>query len=184
MEKEINWWVPVLKGLVFFALGIFIINQPDDASMAFITYIGLTLILIGIALAAFAYYTRNSLEGYKNYLVLAIVLIVLGIFMLVDQKLAETWFSITLGLVVGFSGIMNLLVSFSIRKQNVPFWVWVLVVSLFELLIAGVFIFYPRIAGLGLITVIGVGMIIFGMANVIIGINLKRSASFIKSIDE
>jgi len=55
MEKEINWWVPVLKGLVFFALGIFIINQPDDASMAFITYIGLTLILIGIALAAFAY---------------------------------------------------------------------------------------------------------------------------------
>ena len=184
MEKEINWWVPVLKGLVFFVLGIFIINQPDTAEQAFITYIGLVLILIGIALSAFSYYTRKKLEGYKNYLVLAIVLIVLGVFMLVNPELAEKLLGISLGLVVGFSGVMNLLVAFSIKKEKVPFWIWVLVVSLIELLIAATFIFYPDIAGLTLITVIGVGMIVFGMANVIIGINLRRSISFIKSLEE
>lgn len=181
MEKEINWWVPALKGLVFFILGIFIVNQPDTASKAFITYIGLTLILIGIALSAFAYYTRNKLDGYKNYLVLAIVLTILGVFMLINPALAEKLLGITLGLVVGFSGVMNFLVAISIRKQSVPFWIWVLVVSLFELGIAAIFIFSPEIAGLTLITVLGVGMIIFGLANITIGINLKRSISFIKS---
>lgn len=184
MEKELNWWVPALKGLVFFVLGIFIINQPDTASEAFITYIGLVLILIGIALATFSYYTRNKLEGYRNYLILSIVLIALGVFTLVKPELAEKLLGITLGLVVGFSGVMNLLVALSIRKQKVPFWVWVLVVSLFELLIAYVFIFNTKIAGLTLMTVLGVGMIVFGMANVIIGINLRRSISFIKSSEQ
>ena len=104
--------------------------------------------------------------------------------MLVNPELAEKLLGISLGLVVGFSGVMNLLVAFSIKKEKVPFWIWVLVVSLIELLIAATFIFYPDIAGLTLITVIGVGMIVFGMANVIIGINLRRSISFIKSLEE
>ena len=183
MEKKINWWVPVLKGLVFFALGIFIINQPDTSMEAFITYVGIILILIGIALSAFSYYTRNNLHGYKNYLVLAIIQIGVGVFMLIQPDLARKIFEITLGVVVGFSGVMNLLVAFNIKKQNVPFWVWVLVVSLFELLIAFIFIFYSDIAGLTIMTVLGVGMIVFGMANVIIGINLKRSVSFINSLE-
>ena len=63
-------------------------------------------------------------EGYKNYLVLAIVLIVLGVFMLVNPELAEKLLGISLGLVVGFSGVMNLLVAFSIKKEKVPFWIW------------------------------------------------------------
>jgi uncharacterized membrane protein HdeD (DUF308 family) len=52
------------------------------------------------------------------------------------------------------------------------------------LIIAGIFIFSPNIAGLTVMTVLGVGMIVFGMANVIIGINLKRSITFIKSLEQ
>jgi len=184
MDKSLNWWVPTLKGIVFFGLGIYIINQPDEKMEGFITSIGLILILLGIGLTAFSYYTRNNLTNYKTYLFLGIFLIIAGLFMMYSQELAEKFIGITLGAIVGFSGVMNFLVALTIKKDNVPFWKWVLAVSIIELLIALIFIFYPTIAGLTLITLLGVGMIVFGMSNILIGVNLKRSITFINNIEE
>lgn len=184
MEKTLNWWVPVLKGIVFFGLGIYIINQPDQSMEAFITSFGLILIILGIGLTAFAYYTRNNLTNFKSYLILGIALILVGFFMMFNEPLARKFLQLIMGGVIGFSGVMNLLAAFTIKKQKVPFWIWVLSVSILELIIAFIFIFYPTIVGLTLMTLLGVGMIVFGMSNVLIGINIKRSISFIKNLEE
>src|SRR5210317_1995748 len=79
-EVKINWWVPIVKGAVFFVLGIFIINQPDESMKMFITSLGLILMLIGIGLTAFSYYTRKTLSNYMSYLIFGVVQIILGIF--------------------------------------------------------------------------------------------------------
>ena len=118
MKKQINWWVPILKGLVFFGLGIYIVNQPDESMEAFITSVGLILILIGITLSALAYYTRKKWVNFKSYLVLGIVQIGLGIFMLMNQEAARRIFEIAMGLVVGFSGVVNLIIATNIRKAK------------------------------------------------------------------
>jgi uncharacterized membrane protein HdeD (DUF308 family) len=103
--------------------------------------------------------------------------------MLAQPDTGQRLLEISMGLVVGFSGVVNLMIAINLKKENVPFWIWVLTVSGFEILIACIFIFYPDIGGLTLMTVLGVGMIVFGMSNTIIGINLKRSINYINKIE-
>ena len=180
-EIKINWWVPILKGLVFFALGVFVINQPDESMKFFISTLGLVLILLGIGLVSFSYYTRNSLSNYTHYMIFGIVQILLGIYIYFNQESAGRIISVIIALIIGFSGVMNFLTSLSIRKYSVSFWKWVLVISLIEIILAILFLFEPEAMGLTIISFIGVGMIVFALLNILIGVNLKRSINLLKS---
>ena len=185
MEKNLNWWMPVLKGAAFFALGILVINQPDESMQAILKTLGIALIFIGVALSTFSYYTKNKLEGYKNYLMMGVILLLAGLFIVFNPESSGRIIAIIFALAIGFSGVVNLLLSLNLKKWGSPFWSLTISVSIIELIIATIFIVNPQIAGLTLVTVLGVGMIIFGLLNVLIGVNLKRSKNyFIENNDE
>ena len=181
MEKsKLNWWVPLIKGLVFLVLGVFIINQPDESMKFFISSLGIVLILLGIAVASFSYYTRKRLSGYMSYLVFGIVQIVLGLIVYFNQELGVKIIAWSIALVVGYSGVMNFMASIVIRNMGVTLWKWVMLIAIVEGLIGLMFILDPEAFSLKAVTVLGVGMIIFGLLNMLIGVNLRRTITMAK----
>ena len=98
-QTKFNWWVPIVKGVIFFALGVFIINQPDASMKSFIASLGLILIVIGIGMTSFSYYTRKSLSNYTGYLIFGIVQIVLGLFIYFNPQWAGRIISLIIALV-------------------------------------------------------------------------------------
>ena len=178
-EIKLNWWTPLIKGIAFFALGVFVINQPDESMMAILKTMGIAMILIGAALATFSYYTRKNLSGYTNYLIMGVVFIALGLYLVFKPDNSGRILAIAFALAIGFSGVVNFAVSLNLKRYQSPYWLWTMVTAIFELIIAIIFLLDPKIAGLTIITVLGVGMIIFGLLNVMISVNLKRSMNFI-----
>ena len=84
-----------------------------------------------------------------------------------DPETGKRIISWSIALVVGYSGVMNFMASVAIRKMEVILWKWVMLIAIAELFIAIMFVFYPKAFGLAAVTVLGVGMIIFGLLNML-----------------
>lgn len=181
-ERKLNWLMPLFKGIAFVVLGIIIINQPDESMKVIIKTLGIALVFIGAGISTFSWYTRNNLNGYKNYLIMGIVLLAIGMVLIFYPESSGRIIAIGFALVIGFSGIVNLIISSNLKKWGAPRWFWIFIVSILELLIAIVFILNPKIAGLTFITVLSVGMIIFGLLNILISVNLKRSINYFNQL--
>ena len=80
------WWLPLLFGLVFVGLGIWILAAPEDGMKAIMQVIGIIAIMSGTAQFIFTFSKYQGISGWGYQLVGGLVDLAVGIILVTDPE--------------------------------------------------------------------------------------------------
>jgi uncharacterized membrane protein HdeD (DUF308 family) len=112
-----NWGWSFAGGIMTFLLGILLTARPDFTALLLALFIGFWLLFRSIMYSVTAFEIKDS--GIKNWgwiLALGILGIIISFILLWNPLLAGMSFVIWLGFGLLFLGIINIIISLSIRK--------------------------------------------------------------------
>ena len=167
------WWLATLRGIILIILSFFIFSNPPGALVALALYIGISLLFTGI-LEIIEAFQIKSLNGDWGWPLFGGILdLLFGIILLSNPGLTAA----TIPFIVGFwlivSGIVVFVNSFSAKKAGYSGWFWYLLFGIL-VVIAGFSIMNNLLLGMFTLTIwMGVGFIMAGLVNLIIGFRLK-----------
>jgi len=167
------WWLTLLRGVILVLLALFVFRHPVNALIGVAIYIGVSLLLTGMLQTGFSISLRDTFPNWGWVLAGGLLDIVFGFVLLSNPALTAS----TLPFVVGFwiivSGIMSFADSFQSKKEGNSLWGLSMVGGVLSVIV-GYFIMSNIIMGaLTITTWMGIGFLIIGIVNIIVGFKLK-----------
>ncbi len=172
-----NWWMVTLRGFVLILFGMFAVVNPKEAVLVLVLYAGLVAITSGIFLIVMS--LSNTKRKYWAWtLFISIVDILFGVTVLAypyaTTVATASIFTIFIGIWALFGGITLVWNAFQFRKDSKFNWLIMFLGGVITCFVALIIISSPVKESLTLTVLIGVFAIIFGFANMIWGLELKK----------
>jgi uncharacterized membrane protein HdeD (DUF308 family) len=163
-----HWWAILLRGILFLAVGIYMICSPVEGIAALGLLFGVIIFIAGIAELLHVVRSRNSKErGW--HLALGIIDIILGIVLIGHIAASVTILRIIVGVWFVFKGIS--LFSFSRAITNS----WLLKVGGIVTVIFGLLIIFNGVFGsMTIVLFTAIAFIIIGFFNIWLGYRMKQ----------
>jgi uncharacterized membrane protein HdeD (DUF308 family) len=162
-----HWWVFAIRGLIFIALGVYMICQPAESFVTLGFLFGLILFLTGVA--ELLRVTRERTQANRQWhLMLGIIDILLGIILMGHVATSMAILRIILGLWFLFGGASLLLFS-RYGGRSLMLLIGAILILVFGLLV----LFNPTFGDMTIILWTAIAFIITGLFNVMLGFRLK-----------
>lgn len=168
-ERQLKavWWIFFILGVVTAALGVLVIFRPLAGAYGLAVLIAATLIVSGIADMLGAAQWRHSWVP----IAWGVLSIAAGIAALVWPDITLWALAVVIGIVLIARGTMRTAASIVSRP---PIWGFWLIVGLIELAAGIVALVWPEITILALAIVIGIDLLIAGIAGISFALRTRR----------
>ncbi|MDM9631001.1 HdeD family acid-resistance protein [Robiginitalea aurantiaca] len=168
------WYIILLIGLIYFAVGFMVIARPAEALITLATFLGFGFILAGIIEIVFSLANRKELHNWGWPLVLGILTILIGILFVSNPDFTIILMTLTMGFLVLFRSIAAIIFSLDLKHYGAKYW-WVLV----SLAVLGVFFSFAllmshMLSGGMLIIWTGLSFISAGAYNLFLSLRLRK----------
>lgn len=171
-----NWWLPAIKGILAFILGLLIIIKPLDALIGIALLIGVITLAGGIALMVYAIANRQRVEDWGWLLAEGLFDVLIGIAILAYPALSVLLLTSLLGVWFIVSGIFQLVYYSRHRRRSEKRQI-VLFNGIITLLLGIVIVFNPMGGAIGLTLVIGITAVIYGILLIYIAFRYREMSS-------
>ena len=173
MKTSTKIWLAIV-GILLIALGVVCLCNPASTLFSTAWLIGVLTLVTGIAKMIFTFRTQGVLPNSGTRMLSALLLIVLG-FMFLGHKLF-----LTLSLPVIFAmwvlteGIVIAVQSFDYKKAGYSFWWMILLMGIAGAVLGVLGLRNPNASALTLSTLIGVAIILLGVAHLMALCGVKK----------
>jgi uncharacterized membrane protein HdeD (DUF308 family) len=166
-------WIVAL-GVVYVIAGLIALGSVVFATVVTVFVVGVMMLLAGVAEVVSAFQIK-SWGKFLLWVLLGVLYIVAGFATFENPLLAAALLTLLLGFALIASGVMRIVLAFSM-KQEMP-WVWVAVSGVITLLLGLVILAHWPVSGLYILGLfLGIDLIIAGLGWIGIGLGLKRHA--------
>lgn len=174
----------VLKGLkinalataiLYVLLGLAFILWPDVVTTSITVVLGVALVIVGIVYII-DYFRRWDIEYKSNGLAIGILLLFAALFLFLQSNVIAGAIPVLLGFAVIISGTIKLQNAIVLNRAKDPVWKYILILAAVCFVMGAVFIIDPFATTRVLIIVIGVGLLISGLSDLIIILLMSRKA--------
>ena len=169
-----NWWVLTILGIVFILLGIWVFRNPLEGYLGLSLYFSIAMFIGGIVQIYFSISNKDVLPGWGWQLMGGILQVLFGYMLTNNPQITMVILPFFVGFWLLFRSISLASFSLELRSLLLPNW-WLYL--LFAVLI-GIFAFFiltkPVIGGITIITWTGISLIIAGIAQIAISMDLKK----------
>ena len=180
-------WSKYIVSLVYVVLGAIIIAQPTIIGKSFCIILAVTLAIIGGASIASYILTKvehRVAEG-NNGLAYGIILIVLAVFIMLQQELVISLIPFILGLMITIRGVMMIQYAVNLRRFGYGDFKVNLIIAALVTVFGLVIMLFPFEMANAFFIAMGVGLVFGGVmdivANILMGRELKK---FNKEMEE
>jgi uncharacterized membrane protein HdeD (DUF308 family) len=164
-------WIVAL-GIVYIVAGLIALSSVVTATVASVFVVGIMMLVAGVAEVINAFQVKTW-GRFLLWLLLGALYIVAGLLTFENPLLAAALLTILLGVSLVASGIMRLLLAFSM-KEATP-WIWVALSGVITFLLGLVILAHWPVAGLYVLGIfLGIDLVIAGAGWIGIGLGLKR----------
>ena len=161
----------IALGVMLLILGVLVALFPMVVAVTIEIVLGWVLIINGLLLVIHSFSLRD-LSGFIFRLLLGIVTIIFGGLILSNILAATIAFSILLAAFLIFEGILKIIVSFHLR--GIGNWAWLLLSGIIALILGIAWLKWPIAAAWVIGLLIGIDMILGGLAMIMIGSGLRK----------
>jgi uncharacterized membrane protein HdeD (DUF308 family) len=165
-----QWWIYTLLGLVFLAMGVFVLGHLVMASIVSAIFFGAALAVSGAFQAVHAFWERGW-TGFLLSLLIGLFYLAGGLYLLSDPLAASTALTLVIAVMLIVSGVFRLILAFRLRPASH----WMLVLSGAMAILTGVLIFvgWPATGLIVLGLFLGIDLLLFGIWWLILSVALK-----------
>src|SRR5215471_12772355 len=166
-------WIVAL-GVVYVIAGIIALGSVVFATVVTVFIVGVMMLIAGVAEVINAFQIK-SWGKFLLWLLLGALYIVAGFVTFENPLLAAAVLTLLLGFSLLASGVMRIVLAFSM-KDEMP-WIWVAVSGVITLLLGLVILAHWPVSGLYILGIfLGIDLIFAGLGWIGIGLGLKRHA--------
>ena len=166
-------WIIAL-GIVYVIAGAVALGSVVLATVSTVLVVGIMMLIGGAAEVVSAFQVKTW-GKFLLWLSLGILYVIAGFVTFENPLLAAAFLTLLLGLSLSVSGIMRILLGFSMR-QGAP-WPWVFLSGAITLLLGAVILAHWPISSLYILgLLLGIDLIFAGMSWIGVGLGLRRRA--------
>ncbi|SEL60303.1 HdeD family acid-resistance protein [Parapedobacter koreensis] len=175
LKKSIkNWWLFLLVGILFIAIGGYTFSRPLASYLALSLLFGWLIFITGVLRTTFAISNRKALEGWGWTLATGILDMVLGFILFFHPDLSMLVLAFVVGFYVLLAGAGLITYAIDLRAYGIKGWGWLIVggvlVGLFGLLV----IFNPLIGAITLVGWTGFAFIVAGVFHCLLAFQARK----------
>src|SRR6516225_8505992 len=163
-------WIIAL-GVVYVIAGLIALGSVVMATVVSVFVVGIMMLIAGVAEVVNAFQVK-SWGRFLFWLLLGALYIVAGFVTFENPLLAAAFLTLILGIALVASGIMRIILAFSM-KQGTP-WIWVVLSSVITLLLGLVILAHWPVSSLYILGLfLGIDLIVAGVGWIGVGFGLK-----------
>ncbi|WP_083930681.1 HdeD family acid-resistance protein [Eudoraea adriatica] len=167
------WWFTLLRGIILLILAFFVFRHPANALMGVAIYIGISLLITGILQTGASIGFKDLFPNWGWVLAGGLLDIVFAFVLLSNPALTAASLPFVIGFWIIVSGIMSFADSFQSKKEGNSLWGLSMLGGVLSVIV-GYFIMSNIIVGALVITTwMGIGFLIIGIVNIVVGFKLK-----------
>jgi len=156
-----KWWVPLVAGIASIVLGLLLIVSPGMSLLVLVTFLGFYWLIRGIFSIA-EIFSPDREVGWGWLLTLGLLGVFAGLIVLRHPLYAAAFLPTVLAIVIGIDAILIGLIN--IYRAFTGSGGWAAVLGILDIIVGGVLLASPVLAGLSLPIALGVLFIIGGIA--------------------
>jgi len=167
-----KWGWIVALGVVYVIAGFIALGSVVMATVASVLVVGVMMIVAGVA-EVFSAFQIKSWGKFLLWALLGVLYIIAGFVTFENPLLAAALLTLILGASLVASGIMRIILGFSMKRET-P-WVWVLLSGVITLLLGLLVLAHWPVSSLYILGVfLGIDLIMAGAAWIGLGFGLRR----------
>lgn len=168
------WWFPLLFGVMFVLIGIWILRSPEESLEALTKIIGVIILVSGTTQILFTVSNRKGIPGWGFQLSGGIIDLAIGIILIVNPAILLKIITIFVSVWLIVNSITIIMRAADTRHAKHAYWKWELILGIILLLLAILFIWHPMILGFTIALWTSMAFIILGVLRIVLTIRLKR----------
>lgn len=169
-----HWYIPLIIGLLFVLMGVYIFTVPLAAYLALATFFSVTFIIAGLLEVFFAVQNSRVIQGWGWHLVTGLLTFVIGVYLVARPDLSALVLSYVVGFTILFRSFQLLGFAFDLRYWRVPNWGWVAATSGLGIILSVLLLLNPVFTGLSLVVFTALSIILLGLSSVAFSVALLK----------
>ena len=167
-------WIIAL-GVIYIVAGLIALASIVEATVVSVFIVGIMMLIAGVAEVIHAFQVK-SWGKFLLWAVLGALYIVAGFVTFENPLLAAAILTLVLGFALVASGIMRIILAFSV-KEGTP-WVWIVVSGAITLLLGLIILAHWPVSSLYILGLfLGIDLVFAGAGWIGLGLGLRRSAT-------
>ena len=169
-----KWWLLLIKGFILILLSLIILMNPERTIVAISIFMGISLIITGIVLLFISSELKKSMDNWTMRLAEGLLDIVFGFFLLAHPDVGQALVPVLIGFWVIFYGVLILAGSFQFIESKKFRQKTILIVGIITIILGFIIAYNPNITIVSISILIGVPVLIIGLANIFFAVNMKH----------
>lgn len=169
------WIWAVIRGVLAIIFGIIALVAPLTTAAALALVIGIFAIVDGIVDLVDAIRHRGT-SGVGFRVFLGVVSLIFGLIILIWPGKTLAFMVILVAIWSIVIGILQIIASVGIRKDSGSAWIWGVVSGALGVIFGVLVLLWPGIGLVSLIWLIGIWAIVFGLALIVLGLQVRKAS--------
>jgi uncharacterized membrane protein HdeD (DUF308 family) len=167
------WWVPVVRGLVAIALGVFAFVWPIATITALVLVFGVVALVDGVLAIAAGIAARRLMSDWWVLLLQGFVGIAIGILTVVYPSITALAFVVLIAVWAIGVGVLQIVAAVKLRRDISGGW-WLALGGVLGVAFGILLVSNPVGGGVGVVWLIGTFALVWGAMLIIGGFDLRR----------
>lgn len=179
-----HWYLLLITGVIFTILSIWVFFTPIASFLALAWVISIGFVIGGISEIAYSISNRKQLRNWGWYLAGGIITLILGLHLSLRPGLTALILCYYIAFWLLFRSILEITNSFELKRYRVENWGWVLAFGILGAIISLILLWNPVITSVAVIYWLGIGLLIFGLLQIVLAFGLRKIRNKIEDIRE
>ena len=179
-----NWWVFLILGVLLLISAYWMFTTPVESFVGLASLFSALIFVSGLFSVFFAFSNKDDIDNFGLYLAGGLLDVLIGFILLKYPNLTLVLFSMFIGFWLLFRGFNMISVSFKIKKIGDANWGWILFFGIMVVIFAMMSIVNPLIGASYLVFTLAFTLVLFGIANIALGLKLRKLKSNVQDLKE
>ncbi len=179
-----HWYLPLIIGVVFIAVGIYSLMSPVASFLTLSLFFSLSFLFSGVGEIIFSITNKDEIDNWGWSLTLGIMTALIGILLIRNPELSVVTLTLYIGFVVLFKSIGAVSYSMDLKKYGIKDWSTLMAIGVLGIIFSFILLWDPLFAGMTAVIWIGIALISLGLFNVFLSLKLKKLKDFPNKISD
>lgn len=176
-----HWYVPLIIGLIFIALAVYVIYKPESSFVTLATIFSLSFLISGVFEMLFAWSNKDEMENWQVILIFGVIHAVIGLLLITHPGLSVLALALYIGFAILFRSIMAVITALDLKRHGAS-WQPTLIFGILGVIVSFILIRNPDIAGLTVVFWTSLACFVIGIVSVILALKLRKVHEVVQKI--